>query len=144
LPTGAALNDEALATLVTAALGLQFAAFGWRILREIQLEDEGRRTWFLVTDFFIILSMAAIVANCIVLPLAGHRDPPLIARTIAIAYIIIAAHPLNTAAHYRLFSPWGRTKYRQQGRDVPYVTDQEWITLLLTLAAIGVALWLVR
>src|SRR6185503_1607319 len=104
-----------------AALGLQFAAFGWRIMREIQLEDEGRRTWFLVTDFLIILSLCALVANCIVLPLAGQRDHLLIARTIAIAYIVIAAHPLNTAAHYRLFSRTGRTKYRAQGRDVPYV-----------------------
>lgn len=144
MPADTMLNSETLATLVTAALGLQFAAFGWRILREIQLEDEGRRTWFLVTDFFIILSMGATVANCIVLPLAGHRDPLLIARTVAIAYIVIVAHPLNTAAHYRLFSPWGRTKYRQQGRDVPYVTDQEWITLLLTAAAVGTALWLLQ
>jgi hypothetical protein len=144
VPAGAAINDEALATLVTAALGLQFAAFGWRILREIQLEDEGRRTWFLVTDFLIIFSMSALVANCIVLPLAGQREPLLIARTVATAYIVIAAHPLNTAAHYRLFSRWGRTKYRQQGRDVPYVTDQEWITLALTAACIGWALWIVR
>ena len=142
MTAGAAFNDEALATLVTAALGLQFAAFGWRILREIQLEDEGRRT--IVTDFFVILSMGAIVANCIVLPFAGYREPLLMARTVAIAYIIIAAHPLNTAAHYRLFSPYGRLKYRQQGRDVPYVTDQEWVTLLLTVAAIGAAAWSVR
>ena len=75
------------------------------------------------TDFLIILSMCSMVANCIVLPLAGQREPLLIARTVAIAYIVIAAHPLNTAAHYRLFSRYGRTKYRQQGRDVPYVTD---------------------
>ena len=43
--TSEALSAEVLATLVTSALALQFAAFGWRILREIQLGDEGRRTW---------------------------------------------------------------------------------------------------
>ena len=64
MPTTFATTDELLVTLmllvtlITTALGLQFAAFGWRIIREIQLGDEGRRTWFLVTDYFIILSMA--------------------------------------------------------------------------------------
>ena len=54
-----------------------------------------------------------------------------------VATIIIAAHPINTAAHYRLFSRWGRWKYRQPGRDVPYVSDQEWVTLALTAAAVA-------
>lgn len=49
----------------------------------------------------------------------------------------IAAHPIKTEAHYRLFSRWGRWKYGQRGRDVPYVSDQEWVTLGLTVAAVG-------
>lgn len=137
-------DDEALAMLVTAALSLQFAAFGWRIIREIQVGDERRRTWLLITDVLIIPSMIAIVTVCIVMPLAGQRDPLLIARTVAVAYIIIAAHPLNTAAHYRLFFSKGRTQYEQPGRDYPHVTDQEWVTLLFTVAAIGGALWFIR
>ena len=136
MPARLVITDEILVTLVTTALALQFAAFGWRIVREIQLGDEGRRTWFLVTDFLVIGSMCAVVAICIVLPIAGRREPW------AVAYIIIAAHPINTAAHYRLFSRWGRWKYRQQGRDVPYVSDQEWVTLALTVAAVGGAVWL--
>jgi hypothetical protein len=142
MPARFVITDEILVTLVTTALTLQFAAFGWRIVREIQLGDEGRRTWFLVTDFLIIGSMCALVAICIVLPIAGHREPWAVACTLAVAYIIIAAHPINTAAHYRLFSRWGRWKYRQQGRDVPYVSDQEWVTLGITAAAVGGAVWL--
>ena len=97
MPARLVITDEILVTLVTTALALQFAAFGWRIVREIQLGDEGRRTWFLVTDFLIIGSMCAVVAICIVLPIAGRREPWAVACTLAVAYIIIAAHPINTA-----------------------------------------------
>ena len=138
------ITDEVFVTLVTTALALQFAAFGWRIVREIQLGDEGRRTWFLMTDFLIILSMCAVVVICIVLPIAGRRDQWAVSCTLAIAYIIIAAHPINTAAHYRLFSRRGRSKYSEQERDVPYITDQEWLTLALTVAALVWTLWLLK
>jgi hypothetical protein len=115
MPARLVITDEILVPLVTTALALQFAAFGWRIVREIQLGDEGRRTWFLVTDFLIIGSMCAVVAICIVLPIAGRREPWAIACTLAVAYIIIAAHPINTAAHYRLFSPWAAGSIASRG-----------------------------
>jgi hypothetical protein len=130
-------SEEVLATLVTSALTLQFAAFGWRILREIQLGDEGRRTWFLATDYLVVASLCSLVVVCIVLPFAGRANPAHIAKTIAAAYVVIASFPINTAAHYRLFSRYGRAKYRQAGRDVPYISDQEGVTLLLTLAALA-------
>ena len=137
------LSPEVLATLVTSALALQFAAFGWRILREIQLGDEGRSTWFLVTDYLVILSLCAVVLVCIVLPLAGRSDPSHVAKAIATAYVVIASFPINTAAHYRLFSRYGRAKYRQAGRDVPYISDQEAVTLTATLVALAVTLFFV-
>jgi hypothetical protein len=132
--TSEALSAEVLATLVTSALALQFAAFGWRILREIQLGDEGRRTWFLVTDWLVILSMCSVVAFCIVMPLSGFNYSASVAKTISSAYVVIAAHPLNTAAHYRLFSQYGRAKYIEAGLDVPYISDQEWGTLVIASA----------
>jgi hypothetical protein len=142
--TAESLTAEVLATLVTSALALQFAAFGWRILREIQLDDENRRTWFLITDWLIIVSMCSVVAYCIVLPLAGYGDPSQVAKAISSAYVVIAAHPINTAAHYRLFSRYGRAKYLQAGRDVPYVSDQEWGTLALTGLALAATFYFVR
>ena len=138
--TAGSMTAEVLATLVTSALALQFAAFGWRILREIQLGDENRRTWFLVSDWLIIGSMCAVVAFCVVLPLAGLGNESQVAKAIASAYVLIAAHPINTAAHYRLFSRYGRAKYRQAGRDVPYISDQEWLTLAVTVAALAATL----
>ena len=135
------ISDEVLATLVTTALALQFTAFGWRILREIQLGDESRRTWLLVTDYLIVVSMVATVLVCIVLPFSGKKDDALIALTLSLAYIVIGMFPINTAAHYRVFSRYGRSKYMQQGRDVPYITDQEWVTLALTFAALAATLY---
>jgi hypothetical protein len=135
------ISDEVLATLVTTALALQFTAFGWRILREIQLGDENRRTWLLVTDYLIVISMVATALVCIVLPFAGKKDDGLIALTLSLAYIVIAMHPINTAAHYRVFSRYGRSKYRAQNRDVPYISDQEWLALAVTFAAVAGTLY---
>jgi hypothetical protein len=128
---------------VTSALTLQFAAFGWRILREIQLGDKGRRTWFLVTDYLVVLSLCSLVVVCIVLPFAGHANPAHIAKAISAAYVVIASFPINTAAHYRLFSRYGRAKYRQAGRDVPYISDQEAATLLATFVALAATIYCV-
>jgi hypothetical protein len=138
-----AVSDEVLATLVTSALALQFAAFGWRILREIQLGDEGRRTWFLVTDYLVVLSLCSLVVVCIILPFAGRANPAHIGKAVCAAYVVIASFPINTAAHYRLFSRYGRAKYRQAGRDVPYITDQEGVTLLATFAALAATIYYV-
>jgi hypothetical protein len=137
------ISQEVLATLVTSALALEFVAFGWRIVREIQLGDEGRRTWFSVTDYLIIVSMAAVVFFCIVLPFAGLGNPAYIAKSLTSAYVVIAAHPINTAAHYRLFSRGGREKYREAGRDYPRISDQEWATMVTTGAALAATLYIV-
>jgi hypothetical protein len=142
--TASSVSDEVLATLVTSALALQFAAFGWRILREIQLGDEGRRTWFLVTDYLVVLSMCSLVAICIVLPFTGRGNPTLISKAVSAAYVVIASFPINTAAHYRLFSRYGRAKYRQAGRDVPYISDQEAVALLATFTALAATIYFVE
>lgn len=137
------ISQEVLATLVTSALTLQFAAFGYRIVREIELGDQNRRTWLLVTDYLIILSMCAVVVFCIVLPFSGLGSSTHSAVTLGSAYVIIAAHPINTAAHYRLFSPTGRSKYRAAERDVPYISDQEMLTLAATVAGLVATIYLV-
>lgn len=77
------------------------------------------------------------VLNCIVFPLAGVSDTARFIQTLSVAYVIVAAYPINTAAHYRLFSRSGRSKYKQEGRDYPYITDQEWMTLIVTFVTVG-------
>ena len=121
-------------TLVAIILALQFAAFGWRINREIGVGDEGRRTWLPVPDIFNVLSMFSVVLLCVVLPLAGIETRSDI--VLAIAYTLMALHPITMAAHYRLFTREGRGKYTRLKRDWPYITDLEWIAIVVTVVAV--------
>jgi hypothetical protein len=122
-------------------LALQFAAFGWRIAREIKVGDENRRTWFPVSDYLNIFSMFTLVLVAIVLPLANHQNPQAIRLFIAIAATLIAFHPINVAAHYRLFAKGGRSVYKSKQRDIPLITDQEWFTLAMTGIALAIVAW---
>lgn len=134
------LSAEVLATLVSPGIAVRSVRLAHP---EGDPGDENRRTWFLVTDYLIILSLCSLVLVCIVLPFAGHSDPSYIAKTISAAYVAIASFPINTAAHYRLFSRYGRAKYRMAGRDVPYITDQEAVTLAATLIALSAVIYYV-
>ena len=75
--------------------------------------------------------------------IGGFNYSASVAKTISSAYVVIAAHPLNTAAHYRLFSQYGRAKYIEAGLDVPYISDQEWGTLVLIASALAATLYFV-
>jgi hypothetical protein len=132
-----------LQPIAPVLLALQFAAFGWRINREISVGDQGRRTWLPLADAINIVSMIGVVALSIVWPLAIGDFDRLAKTMVSVGYTLIAFHPVNTAAHYRLFSPSGRGIYTRALRDYPYITDQEVITLLLSfVAAIGAGMWM--
>jgi hypothetical protein len=133
------MNPQALAPVL---LALQFAAFGWRINREISLGDEGRRTWLPLPD---LINIASVVALCVVRPLASGDFDRFAKVTLAVGYALIAFHPLNAAAHYRLFSRLGRSKYTRARQDYPLVTDQEVISLIISISvAIALGLWVWR
>ena len=117
-------------TLLSILIALQFAAFGWRIDREISVGDKGLRTWFPVADFLNVASMLFVTASCIILPMIGLHCQKLINIALSLGFILITFHPINMAAHYRLFSRKGRTIY--EGTETAYITDQEKITLLIT------------
>ena len=129
--------------LIAPVLALQFAAFGWRILREIKVGDEGRRTWFPFYDCINILALVCATLFCIVIPLATNGYSQMSKTVLAVAYILIALHPINGAAHYRLFSREGRHMYTRQGRDYPYMTDQEIVTTIVTLILAAAGGWCV-
>ena len=91
-----------------------------------------------------MLSMLVLVHVTIVLPLGRYLPWPWVsARTVvAAAATLLALHPFNTAAHYRLFSPKGRSIYA--GEAHPYVTDQEYLSLAATVVLVGVVMMFVR
>jgi hypothetical protein len=120
-------------SLVAPLLALQFVVFGWRIVREVALQDQGRRTWLLASDLVNLVSMLAVVSLCVVLPLCRSEFPTLSRATLGAGYVLIAFTPLVVAGHYRLFSREGRSIYEQSGRDYPWLTRQEAVLLALAL-----------
>ena len=46
---------------IIGVLALQFAAFGWRINREITVGDDQRRTWLPLPDWVNLVSMIAVL-----------------------------------------------------------------------------------
>lgn len=130
-----------LQTLVPVLLGLQFAAFGWRINREIEVGDQKRVTWLPVSDYLNIVSLLSVVSLCIVWPLSTGEFSRVAKTALAIGYTLVAFHPINVAAHYRLlFSKAGRSIYlKTPGGDYPYITGQEAISLAISLVMATIA-----
>jgi hypothetical protein len=120
-------------SLVPVLIALQFAAFGWRVNREIAVGDQKRRTWFPVPNILNIMALLSVVAACVLTPLATQKFDTFPKTVLSIGYALIALHPINVAAHYRLFSRDGRSVYINQGEDYPYLTDHEKVTLVITL-----------
>lgn len=133
--------DMAVQSLVPVLLALQFAAFGWRINREIQVGEEERKTWLPLPDYLNILSLLSVVAMCLVVPLATGEFGWVSKTVLAVAYILIGFHPINMAAHYRLFSKAGRSIYGK--RDYPWLTDQEAVSIALSVMAAALGGWYV-
>ncbi len=126
--------------LAVPLLAMQFVAFGWRINREIAVGDQGRRTWFPLSDILNILSMWAVTVFCLVRPILQGREPNRL--ILAGAFVLITFHPVALAAHYRLFTEKGRHVYVERNEDFPYATGPEIAIVLLAVASVGL-LWLI-
>jgi hypothetical protein len=140
-------GDDIIApsSLVATLLALELGAFGWRINREITLGDQTRRTWIPVADLINIAALLAVTTLCIVAPLAIGVFGRVAKTALAVGFMLIALHPINIASHYRLFSRAGRTVYTSTGRDYPYLTRQEAISLAFSiLAATAAGGWVWR
>ena len=128
-----------LQSFVTPLIALQFVAFGWRINREVVMEGKGERTWLPASDWLNIASLIAVSLCCVLRPIYTQEFGRLSKTVLAVGYVPIALHPVSQAAHYRLFSPKGRSVYEK----FPWITDQEIASLVFTLAAAMLAGWIV-
>ena len=132
-----------LQSFVPVILSLLFATFGWRIAREISVGDQGRRTWLLFGDYLNFLSLLGVLVFCIILPLRTNEFGVASRVTMAVSFVLIVLYPITLAGHYRLFSKNGRSIYEKQGKDYPWVTDQEAILIVVALVSAVVAGWYV-
>jgi hypothetical protein len=121
-------------TYAAILVAIQIAFLGWRIEREIPLGDEGRKTWFPISDYLNVISMLLVVWFCIIEPLnnADQTNDDTARLVLSVGFALVAMHPINMIGHYRFFSRNGRHIYKAARKDYPYVTDHEWVTLILT------------
>lgn len=124
---------DTLYRLAPPLIALQFAAFGWRVNREINLGDTGRATWIPIPDVLNIMSLLATVICLIVVPIATDAYFWLSRVVLGAGYVLIAFHPFTMAAHYRLWSREGRSKYVTDGGDYPYATGGELVSASLSI-----------
>ena len=75
-------------SLVPVLLVLQFAAFGWRINREIQVVEEERKTWLPLPDHLKIVSLLSVVAMCPIVLLATGEFCRVSKHVLAVAYVL--------------------------------------------------------
>ncbi len=62
---------------------------------------------------------------------------------LAVAFILIAFHPISMTAHYRLLSAKGRYIYKERGHDYPYCTGPEIVMVLMAILFATVGGWFV-
>jgi hypothetical protein len=129
--------------LIAVILALQFAAFGWRINREIPVGDAGRKTWFPVPDIINVLSMFGVVLFCILMPLASGQFTAASRVALAAAFVLIAFHPICMIGHYHLFSAQGRHIYTSKKQDYPYCTRAELVLVIVAALLAADAAWYV-
>jgi hypothetical protein len=127
------MSPDSLYRLAPPLIALQFAAFGWRVNREINLGEDRRATWILIPDVLNIMSLFATIICLIVLPIAGDSYLSLSRMVLGAGYVLIAFHPFTTAAHYRLWSKKGRSQYVTDRKDYPYATREESISASLSI-----------
>lgn len=127
------MTPDTLYRLAPPLIALQFAAFGWRVNREINLGDTGRATWIPIPDVLNIMSLLATVICLIVVPIATDSYFWLSRMVLGAGYVLIAFHPFTMAAHYRLWSRDGRNKYVTDGKDYPYATGEELVSTSLSI-----------
>jgi hypothetical protein len=124
-------------SLVSALLALQFVVIGWRISREIEMGDRGRRTWLLLPDVVNMPLMLAVVVCCIVLPVKNGEFALISRAVLAAGYMFICFTPFAIAGHYRLFSTASR------GRPTLWATGQEIFFVVLGLLATAGAVYFI-
>lgn len=126
-------------TSVMILLGLQLAAFSWRLVREINDNEPHPFPWVPVPDNVNVGAMLAVVYFCIVAPMTttGLRlfSVGVMGRaSFAAATVLLAFHPLVVASHYRLW----RGQRQTDETKLPYCSAQELLVQLVALAAAAV------
>jgi hypothetical protein len=132
------MTSGTLSGYAPSLITLQFAAFGWRMNREITGRDGDRSIWIPIPDILNIASMFTTVLALIVLPIVTVNYFWLSRLALGIGYVLIAFHPFTVSAHYCLWTKGGTAKYTAEGKSFPYATREE--TALATVSVLTAVL----
>ncbi len=136
------MQGTQLTTLTGMILALEFAAFGWRVNREINVADANRKTWLPLPDVLNIAALFLVVYFCIVVPLAQGEYVVWSRSVLAAAGALIAFHPVTMAAHYGL--PYRKQRPRRKDGDFQYAPVEEIVTFGVSVAFAALAAWSIR
>ena len=118
-------------------IGLQIAAFTWRVSREIDVAERGDINWLPPADIMNLFAMVVAFLGIFVLPLTGMKNPKIPQLSLGLSIILFAGYPFALAGHYDL--------YTKGPRSYAYATRQEKLAVLLTiilaLIFLGLFVW---
>jgi hypothetical protein len=137
-------------TSVMILLALQVLAFSWRVAREVDGNERHPFPFVPVPDNVNVLAMLAVLYFCIVAPFTatGLRIYPVAVMakaSFAAACVLLIAHPLVVASHYRVWGGARRSADPDADAPLPYCTRQEAIVQVVALGAAAAAfLWVLQ
>ncbi|MFQ5961472.1 MAG: hypothetical protein ACE5MG_08740 [Candidatus Methylomirabilales bacterium] len=108
-------------------IGLQAAAFTWRVSREIAVSERGDITWLPPADLLNLLAMLVAFLGVFVPPIVGLRTPNVPQVALGLSIVLFASYPFALAGHYDL--------YVKGPRSYKYATGQEVIAIAVALLA---------
>lgn len=118
-------------TVAAVLAGFQLAAVGFRINREIYMEERYETTWLTLADGFVGLSLLVLVFGVFAAPIFGTADVNLAERLLGLSLVLFVSAGFVLVGHYNLYGTWGRNGPRGQ------VTKQECAAVAFTLLMLG-------
>jgi hypothetical protein len=117
-------------------IGLQIAAFAWRVSRELNMADKEDIIWLPLADMMNLFAMVVAFLGVFALPLAGIENSELPRISLGLSIVLFAGYPFALAGHYNLY-----TKGKREKAD--YCTKQEKTVVFITIvfAMMFLSLW---
>jgi len=131
------INLSDIWTVAGFLIGLQFAAFTWRVSREIAVAERGDINWLPPADIMNLIAMVITFLGVFVLPIVGIENPNIPRLALVLSIVLFAGYPFALAGHYDL--------YTKGPRSYAYATKHEKIAVLVTIVVaimlLGLSLW---
>ncbi|MFT4928012.1 MAG: hypothetical protein ACI8WB_004127 [Phenylobacterium sp.] len=134
---------------VSLLIAMQFAAFGWRVNREISVGDRGEKTWVPVTDVLNVINFFLVTLFCVVIPIITNEFGLYSRAFLACGFTLMFFYPFNMLGHYELLTGKGRVEYAKPKEDAKtldftlliYCPRQERVMVLFSFL-VAIAVWL--